>query len=516
MDPASADQPIESGAHLAYRLDSDNVEKARGASATFKVDADGDHTVAYYAVDGAGNESEHKEVRFRIDRSAPNPVFFEHQSSDKRRLEVLADDRPSGVGEVQIGIRRVGAIADSAKLKRLAKKAPARYRRTKLRGTRRTGNRLVDCARKRDRAKRACLKRRRAQLERNPRIAALGTGWRMLPATRDGDKWVAYVPNDTTLVEGVYQLQAVAQDQAGNEAAGDKFRNGQPAVIPISDKDQRGCCSTGPGNGPGNGLGIGLDGIVAAGDLGPDTGTIETKVAAGAVKKVKVRSKISKKCKKPKTRAQKKRCAKARKPRYREQFVSSLKVKFRGKAKLKGTVTTAAGAPIADGTVDVITTPKADGQVPRVVGAVTSDRTGAFTYTAPAGSSRAVTFRFRGLGEYRRSEGTVNLLVPGSATLKSSKRQVPNGRPVMFTGKVLSKPLPARGKVVDLQAFYRGKWRTFATPRANKKGQFKFRYRFEATRRTTTYKFRARLRAESAYPYELGYSKVVSVRVRGR
>ena len=91
-----------------------------------------------------------------------------------------------------------------------------------------------------------------------------------------------------------------------------------------------------------------------------------------------------------------------------------------------------------------------------------------------------------------------------------------NGQSVTFTGRLRGKPLPTRGKVVDLQAFYRGKWRTFATPRANKKGQFKFRYRFEATRSTTTYKFRARLRAESAYPYELGYSKVVSVRVRGR
>jgi hypothetical protein len=414
---------------------------------------------------------------------------------------------------VQIGIRRVGAIADSPSLKRLARKDAARYRRTKLRGTRRTGNRLVACRGKRGAAKRACHKRRRAQLERRHRIASLGTGWRMLPATRQGDKWVAYVPDDKSLEEGVYQLEAVAQDLAGNESAGDKFRNGQPAVIPITGKDQRNCCGSGSAAG---GLGIGLDGTVAAGDLGPDTGTIETKVAAGALQKVKVPRKVSKACKKPKTRAQKKRCAKARKPQYRDQFVSSLKVKFRGKAKLKGSVTTAAGAPVADGTIDVITLPRADGQVARVVGSVTSDRTGAFTYTAPAGTSRGVTFRFRGLGEYRRSEGTVNLLVPGAATLKSSRRRVANGQSVNFAGTVLSKPLPARGKVVDLQAFYRGKWRTFATPRANKKGKFKFRYRFEATRTTTTYRFRARLRAESAYPYELGYSKVVTVRVRGR
>ena len=127
-----------------------------------------------------------------------------------------------------------------------------------------------------------------------------------------------------------------------------------------------------------------------------------------------------------------------------------------------------------------------------------------------------MTFRFRGYGEFRRTEGTVDVLVPASATLKSSKRQVANGQSVGFSGRLLGKPLPARGKVIDLQVFYRGKWRTFATPRANKKGQFKFRYRFEATRTTTTYKFRARLRAESAYPYELGYSKVVNVKVRGR
>ena len=106
--------------------------------------------------------------------------------------------------------------------------------------------------------------------------------------------------------------------------------------------------------------------------------------------------------------------------------------------------------------------------------------------------------------------------VPAAATIAASRRSARNGQTVVFSGRLLGKPIPRTGKVVDLQAFYRGKWRTFATPRANKKGQFKFRYRFEATRSTTTYKFRARLRAESAYPYELGYSKAVSVRVRGR
>jgi hypothetical protein len=546
MDPAPEDQPVENGAHLVYRLNTASVQRARGPAATFKVDDDGDHVVEYYAIDGAGNESEHKTIQFRIDKTAPAGVVFEPQGADKRRVEVAAVDATSGVGEVQIGLRRVGGVPQSAALRRLARKDPARYRRTKLRRTRRAGNRLVNCRKKRGRAKRRCQAKRRKQLKHH-RIASLGADWTMLTATREGDKWIAYVPNDRSLRMGTYQLQAVAQDQAGNESSTDRFRGGQPGVIVIAPPpvgQQPDCCQPpGPGDpgyggggtggsggsggnggaganggtaGSGSSQGNGLGGGTAPLDLGPDTGTIDTKIAAGAVKKVKIKTKLPRYCKKPRTRAQKKKCAKARKPRYRQQFVSKLKVPFGRKAAIKGTLTTASGAPVADGTIDVITTPNATGQQARVVGAVTTNSAGAFSYTAPAGVSRKVTFRFRGLGQYRRTEGTVDLLVPAAATLKPSKRTVANGQSVTFTGTVRGKPLPPRGKVVDLQVFYRGKWRTFGTPRANKKGKFKFRYRFEATRSTTTYKFRARVRAESAYPYELGYSKVAGVKVRGR
>ena len=84
-------------------------------------------------------------------------------------------------------------------------------------------------------------------------------------------------------------MQELARDALilGNESAGDKFRGGQPAIIPITDKEQPDCCRAGGAGG----AGIGLDGLSALGDLGPDTGTIDTKIAAGAVKKVKVKPK---------------------------------------------------------------------------------------------------------------------------------------------------------------------------------------------------------------------------------
>jgi hypothetical protein len=87
---------------------------------------------------------------------------------------------------------------------------------------------------------------------------------------------------------------------------------------------------------------------------------------------------------------------------------------------------------------------------------------------------------------------------------------------VRFAGKLLGRPYPAKGKVLDLQAYYRHKWRTFATPRAGLNGQWTYRYRFGATRGAVLYKFRVRVRATSDYPYELGYSRVTQVRVHGR
>jgi nucleotide-binding universal stress UspA family protein len=57
--------------------------------------------------------------------------------------------------------------------------------------------------------------------------------------------------------------------------------------------------------------------------------------------------------------------------------------------------------------------------------------------------------------------------------------------------------------------------RTFATPRTDRRGRWAYRYRFGATHGTVRYRFRARIRREAAYPYELGYSRRVTVTVRG-
>ena len=90
-----------------------------------------------------------------------------------------------------------------------------------------------------------------------------------------------------------------------------------------------------------------------------------------------------------------------------------------------------------------------------------------------------------------------------------------NGRAVLFSGSVRSRPLPLSGKLIEMQAHFRGRWRTFSTLRTDRRGRWRFRYRFGATLGRVTYRFRARLPSEGGYPFVTGRSQVAKVLVLG-
>jgi hypothetical protein len=86
---------------------------------------------------------------------------------------------------------------------------------------------------------------------------------------------------------------------------------------------------------------------------------------------------------------------------------------------------------------------------------------------------------------------------------------------VRFSGRVRGGPFPEAGKLVNLQAFYRGRWRTFALPRTDGRGRWSHRYRFGATTGRVRYSFRALIPREDGYPYGPGRSRTVEVVVQG-
>ena len=108
----------------------------------------------------------------------------------------------------------------------------------------------------------------------------------------------------------------------------------------------------------------------------------------------------------------------------------------------------------------------------------------------------------------------LDVRVPALATLKASPRSLRAGSRVRLSGRLLGGRVPSRGKLIDVQAREQGRWRTFATVRSRPSGTFTKRYRFRGTAPRKTYPMRVRVRPDAAYPFAVGYSPAVRVRVR--
>jgi hypothetical protein len=151
----------------------------------------------------------------------------------------------------------------------------------------------------------------------------------------------------------------------------------------------------------------------------------------------------------------------------------------------------------------------------RGAGEVRTGADGRAKLVLPRGTSRELRFEYR----TRVDDPTpvlrtrVRLGVRPRVSLSVRPRRVGLGGRIRLRGRVRSRPRPRPGKVVVLQAYDRGAWRPLATTRSGKGGRFSRRYRFTRTARPRTFRFRARLPREGAYPYSTGNSRTVRVRV---
>ena len=187
-------------------------------------------------------------------------------------------------------------------------------------------------------------------------------------------------------------------------------------------------------------------------------------------------------------------------------------IAYGGKFTLRGTL---GGVPagtsiLVNSQVDRPGAPAKFGRTP-----LTVDATGRFAYRVPTGPSRTLRFALRVPGSLTYAcSAPVKVNVKASVTLKSSPRTIRSGGRVRFTGKLSGGYVPKGGKVIELQAHERGRWRSITTLRTNAHGAFSYRYRFSFRAAGTTFPVRVRVRHEGTYPFALGYSKSVRVRVR--
>jgi hypothetical protein len=290
------------------------------------------------------------------------------------------------------------------------------------------------------------------------------TDWRALATGLEPDgRAAAHVP-DAELPDGVYELRSVVRDHAGNEATAGADRTGRPmtVVVPLRQGTR----------------------FVARHSAARRCRTVRRRRVCRSVDSAPSASSV-------------------REP---------LRVAFGRAATLTGVLETWQDRPVTGAPVEVWERARTEAAW-RAAATVTTDGAGGFSLRVAPGPSRTLRVAYAGGDLLLPAALEARVLVPASGALSVSRRRTRNGGRVVFTGRLRGRPLPLGGRTVDLQAHYRGAWRTFATPRTDARGRWRQPYRFGATRGRVVYRFRAAIKRDAGYPYEHGVTRTVKVTV---
>jgi hypothetical protein len=177
-------------------------------------------------------------------------------------------------------------------------------------------------------------------------------------------------------------------------------------------------------------------------------------------------------------------------------------------------------APLAGRPVRVVERFAAGAEPQQRVRAVLTGPDGGFAVELAAGPSRqvlAMTTPTATLGG--ASSQPIDLRVRGRLRMSTSAVSARvGGAPVVFRGRVAgaAATIPAEGKVVQLQFRLAGtRWREFRTIRTDRRGRFRYAYRFaDDDSRGVRFQFRAFAPAQAGWPFEPAGSAPVAVRGR--
>jgi hypothetical protein len=192
------------------------------------------------------------------------------------------------------------------------------------------------------------------------------------------------------------------------------------------------------------------------------------------------------------------------------RFDADVLASFGAKLRVTGLLTNADGQPIDGAPIEAF------GETGNfAIGLATTGPNGRFRYVLRARRNRELVFRYGGSRRIGAAIAQFRLRVRAASSIQASRLRLRNGQQVTFTGRVRSRPLPATGKLIEIQAYFRGRWRTISTVRTARSGHWRFPYRFGATLGRVTYRFRAQLPVEGGYPFAAGHSRVARVVVIG-
>jgi hypothetical protein len=292
--------------------------------------------------------------------------------------------------------------------------------------------------------------------------------WHPLATGIDGGRALAHVP-DEQLADGGYDVRAIVRDQAGNQAVVTTDRDGRPKAIAL------------PLRAP-----VRVTGRATA-------------VALPVRRCRRVRARL--------------RCVTTRPAARSVPLGGAALVVPNGRtAAVTARLEAVGGRGVTGAPVAVLERVRGTAHWHGLV-RLTSGPGGDLAYTAPPGPARQLRLAYAGDPLLLPASADLVLRVPAAGTLTVDRRVVRNGGSVRFRGRLLGGPVPRSGRRVALQAYFRGAWRTFATPRTTSAGRWTAPYRFGATFRRVAYRFRALIYTEPSYPYDAGLTPELRVTV---
>jgi hypothetical protein len=192
-------------------------------------------------------------------------------------------------------------------------------------------------------------------------------------------------------------------------------------------------------------------------------------------------------------------------------------VGYRSRAKVSGRLLNSSGKPVSGATLKILTRDRRSNAhfVERWTATTGSD--GIYTVKVRAAASRLVQVAWASHTHdpSPQESAYVSLAARASSSLHARPRVIGVGQLLTLRGTVRG-VVPSRGVPVIFQGRSGGgRYATFADGRADGRGRFTVHYRFRSgASRGHTFTFRVKLRGDARFPYALGYSKRVRVRVR--
>jgi hypothetical protein len=184
------------------------------------------------------------------------------------------------------------------------------------------------------------------------------------------------------------------------------------------------------------------------------------------------------------------------------------RVRYERRAAIAGRLTTSEGRAIAGAPIQLFAAEQG-------VDTVTTDANGRFRTSVTGTRSQDLRLAYQGSSQALPAQTTLKLRVPAATSARVSRERVRNGQAIAFRGRVRGLPVPAAGKLVEIQVRFTDRWQTFRTTRSDAMGRWSSRYRFQRTRGVQLYRFRVRLPKEAGYPFETSVSRTLAVKVSG-